>query len=435
MPLTPYFRMAALVGLGGLVACAGASKSVEQTPSTPAVAAPSASRAPEREPTNPADLFGDAIAGCGRGDAAGCHRLASRVIDGASPREFQRYTDAFRAGCERGVADACAGLALAEARTEHSSHAEPSQATARLESACKAGSSIACAARIEERVRATHDDAEAKRALIAEAASTCERLGGSVCFTAGSYSATGDGVPKDMKEARRWFDRGCQTGSAYACFYQAMVEAEEGDAGAAARARPLFEKACAADVDDACMSLAVRLFKAGQETDHAKALSLRSCHLGNADACDFLALSHDGANLQEPEKAYATDAEREAAFERYCVLGGAESCIQLAFARGGAAEQSGDLEKMEPVLTLLQQGCSRGSARGCNVLGHVVKDALAACDKGNAAQCLVAGFAYAQGISMPRVNGPTVAKDEAKAKAAFQKACEGGRAEGCRRVH
>jgi TPR repeat protein len=87
----------------------------------------------------------------------------------------------------------------------------------------------------------------------------------------------------------------------------------------------------------------------------------------------------------------------------------------------------------EEALGLLQKACHRGSTRSCNVLGHVAKDAIHACDADNGPQCLVAGFVHLQGTSMPPVNGPTIPADPSKAKADFAKSCRLGVKSACSR--
>lgn len=306
-----------------------------------------------------------------------------------------------------------------------------------LDEACRRGSSVACAWLAEQRMKRTEDGA-VRAQLLARATEQCDKLGGSVCFSVASAHYEGWGAPADPAKGDGFATRACETGSGYACFSQGADLVEKGGDGGAQRARPLLERSCAADVGAACALLAGVLVqgRGGLKKDAAAATAFatRACDLREPQGCDFLAETNEGRSASSDQAAFADEQEKLRVYRKYCDRGGAEACSVPAFSLGDRAERSGELRDMEEVVSLLQKGCRHGSMRSCNVLGHVAKDAVRACDAGNPGQCLVAGFVYAQGTSIPRVNGPSYPKDEAEAGKAFEKACKGGQKAACERA-
>ncbi|MCY1078633.1 tetratricopeptide repeat protein [Archangium lansingense] len=382
--------------------------------------------------------FGPAIEGCKSGNAGDCSRLAHRLLTGASLTERSAFEEALRGGCERRQPDACAGLGALLGLGTSATQANMEQALPLLQTACREGSSIGCAMELEARPPRT-DDQAAQTEYLQKASAACERLGGSVCFTAASFlAATAGGAPDDAR-TDPLLAKACETGSAESCF-QSGIRASEKPGDGPARARALYEKACGLDHGPACFNLGYQLLTGtGGPADatRGREIALQACHLGDRTACDYLGATNEGRvlpeELQSGRQPYSSDEERKQVQRRFCELGGAESCTSVAFALGDRAEKGGHPEEMEPVLGLLQKGCRRGSERACNVLGHVVKDAIRACEQDNGGQCLVAAFAYQQGIELPRGRGPTLPSDTAKARELFTKACERGIQPACER--
>ncbi len=249
--------------------------------------------------------------------------------------------------------------------------------------------------------------------------------------------ASANGDKTDEAKVLGWVERGCETGSGYACHVLGMTAAEAKDV---ARAKGLYERACGASVGPACFNLAWLLLDgtpAPADVDRGRTLARRACQLGDPSACDYLYATDDGQrrNLAEGESPYPGDAEKQRAASHWCAEGGAEPCTDLAFARGAIAEQSGNLAEMESVLGLLQRGCGRDSVRACNVLHHVAKDAIAACEAGNGGQCLVAGFVHTQGVTVPVAERSVPAsRIPWRRRRRSTKACAGGVETGCARV-
>jgi TPR repeat protein len=357
-----------------------------------------------------AAAYDKAMAACAGGDAAACRKLAARILERDSQGELARFAPAFIAGCGKSVADACAGLGMAETSGAGIA-ADKASGERHLVAACARGSSIACARTSEWRMQSSSDEA-GRQQIFAEAAAECDKLAGSVCFAVAGFWHAGSGTPKDDAQATRLTRKACDTGAALACVSAGLDLG--GDRAKRDEARALFEKACAGDSGFGCGLLGGITKPPGGPA--ARALYLRGCDLGEPRTCDMLA----GADEASQRKA--------------CDLGGAESCSLLAFKKGVAIEHGGKPEEMEGVLKLLRRGCSRGSTRGCNVLGRVSKEAIDACDQGDARACQQAGFVHAMGTSMPKDNGPSYAADPAKARAAFAKACKGGVKAACARA-
>lgn len=393
--------------------------------------------APLAKPASVAEVRGRAaaMAACEGGEAQGCRRLAEAMLDGAGPEQAKRALPALQAGCRAKNADACGGAALAGQIIGGPGFDQAASLKA-LEAACAAGSSMACSASNEAQVRNTKD-AEALASLAKSAVQSCTALGGSICFTAATYAAGGIGGPSDAPRAEALLGRACDTGSGWACYTKALSLAGAGADGAR-RSRALYERACADDVAEACFNLGYQqLFGEGGGKDavNGKRLAVRGCELGDGKACDYLAATNGAAvDPEHRSTAYPNDEAFQAGHRAWCELGGIDACVDLAFSVGNAAEHSGELERMEEVLSRLQLGCHRGSMRGCNVLGHVVRDAQTQCEAGNAGQCLVSGYAWTMGVSMPRVNGASFPADPVKARDAFQRACDGKRQSACARL-
>lgn len=413
-----------------LLAASAALGCAHTSPKAEPEVAPAAASASLQQPELPP--FPGTTAACAEGDAPACARLVQRVLSGVEPSEVAQYRPAFEAACEKRIADACAGLGVARSFNDGT---EGEAAASRLfDDACGAGSSAGCALMLERKLRAEADQG-AMGTLAQQTVEMCDRLGGSVCFTAATLFENGAGVPRDEARAKALTLRACDTGSAFACFVAGMNLAE-GQAVPSAEARAAYEKACGSNIAGACFNLAYALLQGAtaEEKEQGRALGLRACRLGDARACDFLAATNEGRSAPGAKDVYASPDAAQAANERYCELGGAEACVTVAFYKGARAEESGQLHELEKVLPLLQRGCVRGSVRGCNALAHVAADAVSSCEGGDAGQCLVAGYVFTEGVRVPRVSGRSIKPDADRAKAAFQKACEGGVQAACSRA-
>jgi TPR repeat protein len=208
----------------------------------------------------------------------------------------------------------------------------------------------------------------------------CEKLGGSVCLSLAWAYRDGLGTAPDSAKGSAMEKRACDTGSSYACFEVAQGLAQ---AGRQAEARAMLLKACNGDIEQGC-ALAAAMTKPADGPE-ARQLLTRGCALGMPQSCDALGGQDDAS-------------QRSA-----CESGGVESCATLAFKLGNEAEHQHKWDLMEEAIGLLQKACRRGSTRSCNVLGHVARDAIRACDADNGPQCLVAGFPCMSAWSEERV--------------------------------
>lgn len=403
-----------------LAACTSSTTASRSTPAVP----------PAPVPSGPP--YAGALSGCESGAAKGCAELTERILEGVPPRWTRQFAPVLDKQCRAGLNDACVGLALLALQQPNP---DVAAVLSQLEQGCAQGSSAACSAAAETRMQGAEKDPAAQKQIAADALTQCERLGGSVCDSLAGFSAAGVGTPKDDARAAQLVQKACTTGSAYACFAQGQAEAEEHGAEGAKAAIGLYTQACAKEIAFACTNLAYAYLRGtGAPADVQRGIAFmdRGCALGDGSACDFLAITNRGTHQGgDPDKAYATPAERDAALRKACDLGGGQSCTQLAFLEGSKVESSGAYEDMDGVLALLQQGCDAESVPACNTLLHVAKDAIRGCEGGDAGQCTVASFVHTRGVHAPRLNGGTIEVDPAKAAQERQKACAGGRTKMC----
>ena len=105
----------------------------------------------------------------------------------------------------------------------------------------------------------------------------------------------------------------------------------------------------------------------------------------------------------------------------------------------GAAETASrkgeNAETAEPLMYFSQCACFQGSRAGCNTLAHFAKDWTAACEdeRDVATSCTIAGLVHEHGVQVPRLAGRSFDANPAKAKAAFERACQAGSRIACER--
>jgi TPR repeat protein len=256
----------------------------------------------------------------------------------------------------------------------------------------------------------------------------------------------------------------CDKGSAESCFNFGRLARRD-----RARAVPAFTKACEGGVADACGELGKLLEPDAQKSKNVKAEALqaltwaekgcrdgsgyaceiagdlltldaelqivdyprgmkrytRGCNLGNADACSM------AANELLSGKNVPRDAARAIAMLGQACLGGSASeCDDLGgLFETGKAKGSTEGLKVDPVAAygFYRRACQldADSCVSAHKLGQQVgKDADAlqhavrGCGANDEEACLLAGLAYEQGRG--------AAKDAAKAKELFTKACNKG---------
>src|SRR5262249_46926628 len=196
-----------------------------------------------------------------------------------------RYVPAFQAACGKGIADACAGVGMAELDGAGLARDQP-KALRDLEAACDAGSSAGCAKGSEFVLRTEHDHSVLEKRFMKMVA-RCEKLGGSVCFSLAWAYEKGFGTNPDSAKGSAMAKRACDTGSSYACLDVAQDLAE---AGKTAEAKTLLLKACDGDIEQGC-ALAAAMTKPADGPEARKLLT-RGCALGMPQPSHALPANH-----------------------------------------------------------------------------------------------------------------------------------------------
>ncbi|MCE7893481.1 MAG: sel1 repeat family protein [Sorangiineae bacterium PRO1] len=183
----------------------------------------------------------------------------------------------------------------------------------------------------------------------------------------------------------------CDKGDLASCGYYgyALHYAYFGVAKDVARARALYEQACAKNVQYACSGLGI-MYSRGEaglpkDLDRDFALQDAACKAGEMRGCNNLAVRYEDRG--EQEKAVEL-------FERACSGGFAYSC-----ANWGAKLKhgSGAPKNVAKALELFQKSCDAGQSKGCLELAYM----------------------YAGGLEVPQ--------DPGKAAALYRRTCDGGR--------
>lgn len=162
-------------------------------------------------------------------------------------------------GCRAGEAAACSALGVVY---ELGLGREQDKGMARglYLKACTANNQRGC-------VNAANLDiaANASEGMVAHARemlfSACEAGEPSGCTAIGTHLAKGEGVPQDLEKAGRMFAKGCDGGSAEACYGLAELQRASEPVLAAGSAKPsglieLYVKACVAGHQPACKRIA-----------------------------------------------------------------------------------------------------------------------------------------------------------------------------------
>jgi len=313
-------------------------------------------------------------------------------------------------------------------------------ATAMFTRACDGGEPRGCA------TLAYFDKAHAD-ALNAKAFATykkeCDAGRAESCSVLAHMTGEGLGTTADKAEAERLQQKvsslhraACDGGEAASCHELGQrMSVGLGVAQDKAAANALDERACTANVGEACLFLATNAAFTAPQKDLAKAaaLSKKSCELGHAAGCNFLAeLTAKGeGGARDPAAALAL-------FVRACQGPGnvriGSSCHDAALML-----TEGDVPHDEArAATLLTDSCRLGYLNGCFELGRmyfrgrgVTKDARKAvelfmkvCDDSSIlpVACSEAGYVYQNEAAL---------KDAAKAVQLYKRACDGGSGAGC----
>ena len=212
-------------------------------------------------------------------------------------------------------------------------------------------------------------------ALAAVAAAGCSRtsrmdarcIAGdvAVCTELGDMYATGRGVPRDLGQAARAYDRACSGGATDVCATLGeIVEQADSAEGGLPRAEQLYAKACGGGSSRGCLDLG-RVAALRGDLSQAVSLYERSCSGGWAPGCYDLAVSYrngDGVAKDLP-KALAL-------YQEACDAEHAESCIAAGDLYLGedppvAHDLAAATRMYGRALDIYKQACDAGSQPDC----------------------------------------------------------------------
>jgi TPR repeat protein len=357
--------------------------------------------------------FAPARAGCERGDAASCERLAQRLDFLTNDREARRLAATLSRACAAKVPIACAGQAVTVARGI-GLPADVGRGLALLRASCDEGQALACGHLAEIYVKGELGVKGKREEGLRLAAASCKKLGGWPCMSA---TAKLD-AKADAARILALATQACDGGDAIACYELGKAYAEHVAGGPKAdptRATALYRKACDQGYADACFNLAGQVLRgtgATQDERAGRALLERSCTLGDGSACDDL-------------------AEREGKPEVYCDLWGVEACLTVLERIG---QQRGETADTAPeIVSVAARACRRGSTAGCEGLGHLAQDYASRCKASVDVRdaCTFAGLIALENAAGAKAGSPDSTRALADAFSALGRACDKGSAPAC----
>jgi hypothetical protein len=158
----------------------------------------------------------------------------------------------------------------------------------------------------------------------------------------------------------------------------------------------------------------------------------KSCDADEARGCLGLAgLLRAGLKPGKPEPQ---GDQAAAAFKKACDKGESSACVALGELYYQGLGVAKDAAAAPP---LFEKACDAGDPVGCNDMGHALSDGAIPRDSARAAAfygraCNSKSSLGCFGLGLMLRDGRGVARDAAKAKALFKKACQGGVAAACK---
>jgi hypothetical protein len=347
---------------------------------------------PGRDYVNSA--FAPSMARCKQGVAADCARLSRRIGYGVRGGDLKLYEEAFKAGCAKGVAEACGGFASARMSHADSQPSDFVDGAKALDKACAAGEAISCARLTTLLTNGPRPMRDAARARIL-AAESCAKLGGFPCYPlAEMLVSEKKGQLNDAHDVELR-TKACDGGEGRGCV-------DVGTALGGAQGNEFFRKGCDLEYHAACAKLG------GGMLDTA-------CKMGNVKACD-------------------TRAEETRQYERYCSYWGAEACAKAA---ASLAKSQGEFApEAEKIVALYLHAYALGDEAAKNTVLRLFKENEVACntDRRKAEACAFTGFGYL--IGWPGVDSLSQAEASRNAKGErfLRYACDAGAANSCKRA-
>ncbi|MFL5320808.1 MAG: hypothetical protein ACJ790_14195 [Myxococcaceae bacterium] len=355
---------------------------------------------------------------CATGDAVACRPVLVRVQAARTDAEATSYLPALKLACDRSVLAACAAVSFQAIQREAGATAELD----RLRSLCEQNQdSAACSYLIDAEVHRGNAFPDVVQKYEAALRQSCTHAPGPSCTNVAQKELAAGNVGSAQLGL---IDRGCDGGDGMACYQLGQVY-DQGAGDKIAKdpkeARRGFQRACDLLWPEGCYDLAWQLKNAGDAKGFDE-LAQKACGLGDSKACDDLAqIASEAGDSQAPE--------------RYCALWGANACYAAA---AGLVKDKDHVDAVaRGVVEFSATGCMRGSTAGCNVLGHLLEQAAAQCEKEDATSqldgCALTAEAFARGVKLPPGQGKSVPQDRAQAARAFERSCHAGSATSCAR--
>jgi uncharacterized protein len=335
-------------------------------------------------------------AACERGDPAGCHKLASKLI-ATEPHQAHRIE--VKNCNDQHFVESCSQLGWMKLK------------------------GVGCEADLEQAAK-----------LLGEACTQGDWFG---CTTLGVMYRDGSGVTRDYAKALSLLEPYCPK-VPYACDnVGALYALGWGVPKDEAKAVSLYKLACDRTFIGGCRDLAKAYLRGhGVARDDVEGLRLLrlSCDHDHGTACYELGEA-------ERDGLYGVTVDKRAAFEHFttaCTNAAAEGCNAA-----GWLAHTGDGVSQDDVraVSFFQRACDGGNAFGCTNLGvrfakgeGVARDALRAARLYEKACNAEQGNGCAN-LAMAYENGTGVAKDPALAKKLYERACAAGLASSCSHKH
>jgi len=242
------------------------------------------------------------------------------------------------------------------------------------------------------------------------------------------------GVAKDVRSARRHYEKGCEAKVLFACAQLGAMYGR-GEAGlqkSEQRQVELAQFACDNGETSGCtvLGLAYLVGGTGVPRDYGRALSLfeRACEAGSLSGCVHVGNTYfDGTGVPQ-DRARAIEI-----YARACEGDEAWGCHRL----GISYREAGPLQDMARATKWYEKACSGGYATGCLSLGYlyfhgqeVPQDKVRAasllekaCEGRVANGCESLGHMYESGDGVPQ--------DKSRAASLYKKACKCGNKRNC----
>lgn len=244
----------------------------------------------------------------------------------------------------------------------------------------------------------------------AEQRADCMKGDAQACVILGERARAGhQGQKVDVGQAREFFKRACEAGSARGCtILGAWYDLNDWGFKRRDEAPALLDKGCQGGEPEACMRLGVRHYfgdgvtkdraRAQQLSEQARSSAIARCEAGDGEACSLMvvmsvkgfgARADQGERFRYAQKACALGSMKQcrtlaqmhqevedsaasgrAVAQRACDDGRAQSCFELGLAARWGVGGAQDLVEARK---LFERGCQQGSAEACEAWTEFLK--------------------------------------------------------------